>query len=76
MNAPRRVALNRALFLLREAMEIVEVCAVEEVDALQAMPDSLQDSPRGQAVCDAAEALEDAESHLCDAIARLEDAVR
>lgn len=48
MNANRRKEIQRAVDMLEEAKSILEYCRDEEQDALDNMPESLQESERGQ----------------------------
>lgn len=48
MNKARRTQIERAFALIQEATEILSVVRDEEGEALDNLPDSLQDSERGQ----------------------------
>lgn len=48
MNNARRKEIARAVALLNEAQTIIATCAEEEQEAYDNMPESLQESERGQ----------------------------
>ena len=48
MNKPRRKELKRAVELLEEALSIIELCKDEEQEAFDNLPDSFQESERGE----------------------------
>lgn len=52
MNKPRRKELARVIDLIEQAREILEAVMDEEQEALDNMPESLQQSERGQAMED------------------------
>jgi hypothetical protein len=63
MNKERRKLLGRAIKLLQDAAEIVEQAMTEEQDYLDAMPDSIRESSKGEAAQEAIDTLEDG---LCE----------
>jgi hypothetical protein len=72
MNKARRARITAFVDRLREVSLELEVIREEEQDAYDSLPDSLQESPNGQASGEAAEFLEDAITGLDTAIDELE----
>lgn len=68
MNANRRKEIQRAVDMLEEAKSILENCRDEEQDALDNMPESLQESERGQK-------MEEYIDQLDNAISSVEESV-
>ena len=64
MNMKRRKRIEKAGRLLEELMEEINAIQEEEQEAYDNLPESLQESERGIAMYNAAEALEDAVSQL------------
>lgn len=64
MNAARRKELTRIIEVLRGERDALADVAQEENDALDALPDSLQESDRAGEMQRAAEMLEEAVSDL------------
>lgn len=75
MNTARRAKIATARQLLVDALAIIESCAGEERDALDNMPEALQDSDRGVRLDAAAEELETAAEVVEDTLSRLDEAV-
>lgn len=74
MNSKRRALLSRADGLLTEALEIVDRAKDEESDALDNMPESMEDSDRYAKMEAAVDYLEDAYSAIEEAIDNIRDA--
>lgn len=68
MNSDRRKEINKAIALMQQALDILEVARNEEGDYYENMPENLQDSPRGHAA-------EQSYGYLEDAYCTLEDAI-
>lgn len=66
MNNPRRKELEKALELLGQARDIIETCYDEESDAFDNLPESIQESDRGEKMCENVETL-------CDVLNTLDD---
>ena len=66
MNNPRRKELEKALELLGQAHDIIETCYEEESDAFDNLPESIQDSERGEKMSDNVDMLSDILSTLDD----------
>lgn len=75
MNSKRRAYLKAAVDMLRQSKSIVERAQEEEQDALDNLPESLEDSERYSKMEDAAGSLSDACDALDEAIGLIEDAV-
>lgn len=70
MNKARRTIIKRAI---GDVEQILQDVLDEECDSFENMPESLQESPNGQASVEAQENLEAAIDALEDAISYLED---
>lgn len=70
MNKARRTIIKRAI---GDVEQILQDVLDEERDSFENMPESLQESPNGQASIEAQENLEAAIDALEDAISYLED---
>lgn len=68
MNDKRRSSLKSAIDLLIRASEIVSSVKDDEEDALNNMPENLQESDRYEKMEDAVAALEEAEESIENAI--------
>ena len=75
MNSKRRAYLNAAVDMLRQSKSIVERAQEEEQDALDNLPENLEDSERYSKMENAADSLSDACDALDEAIGLIEDAV-
>lgn len=64
MNKVRRKEIARAIALMDQAREILESVKDEEQEAFDNMPESIQNSERGEAMEDYIYTLEDALSNL------------
>lgn len=60
MNAARRKEIERAIDLLYQAKEIIENVRDDEQDAYDNMPESLQNSERGERMSENVDALDNA----------------
>ena len=76
MNKRRRERLNEAVQYLTKASSIVEGACDQEQDAMDNMPENLQDSDRHGSMESAVDALESASEKIDDAITLVRDAVR
>lgn len=75
MNKARRKELSKAIDMLYEALNIIESVSIEEGDAYDNLPESLQDSDRGQAMQDYIDIMDDAYSTIEDSITNLEEVI-
>lgn len=66
MNKSRRASLKRALSYLENASRLIHDAKYEEQDALDNMPENLQNSERYEAMESAIDAMEDAISAIDD----------
>lgn len=76
MNATRRNRLNGAIKLLNEATSIVDSVADQEGDAMDNMPENLQESERFAAMEEAVDLLNDATTAIGEAIELIGQAVQ
>lgn len=74
MNAGRRKDIAVALELMNSARVILENAGADERTAYDALPESIQDGERGQAMVAAADALEEAANELDDLFVKVEEA--
>lgn len=58
MNADRRRELNNAISLLEQAWEIIDNAHYDEADAFNNLPESLQNSEKGEQMEQAADELQ------------------
>lgn len=75
MNKARREELRRALDMLNEARMIIESMQQEEQEALDNLPEGLQESDRGTVMASNAERLEDVAYTLDEQEQELEDII-
>ena len=75
MNNPRRAELRKALALLEEASEIIQLAAEEEQDCFDNLPEGLQESERGQIMDENVSRLEDIANELDSQAGELEDII-
>lgn len=75
MNMQRRKRIEKAGRLLEELIEEITAIQEEEEEAYDNLPESLQESERGIAIYNAAEALADAVDDLEDANELLLEAI-
>ena len=73
MNKIRRKRIQEAISKLEEAKQILEEVQVEEQDAFDNLPGSLQDSGKGEQMCDNISFLDDVVSDLDDQMGQLEE---
>ena len=64
MNKIRRKQIEKALGMLADARSILDECREDEQDAFDNMPESIQDSDRGEQMNDYIYTLEDVVSSL------------
>ena len=74
MNKQRRKAIQQALDQLSEIRSSVEDINSEEQDAFDSLPESFQDSERGESIWQAIELLETATGDIDEVIDALEQA--
>ena len=75
MNKQRRNNLERAVTLLNEAKDILSTCAQEEQEAYDNMPEGIQSSEKGEAMETAAQALDEADTFVNDALNSIDAAL-
>ena len=68
MNRQRRAEIKRALRMMEEAHEILAECADQEDEAFDALPESIQESERGERMEECLEALDEALETIDDLI--------
>ena len=76
MNNTRRKSIQKIYDRLEELMQDIEALQEEEQDAFDNMPESLQDSERGQTMTEAIDNLESAASCAQEALDYLEEAMQ
>ena len=74
MNKERRKAIQQALDQLADIRSSVEEINTEEQDAFDNLPESFQDSERGETIQEAIELLETATGDIDEVIDALEQA--
>ena len=74
MNADRRKEIDQAAAMLEEALSLINMIAGDEQESFNNMPESLQESDRGNASEQAIGELEDAASTVQDTIDQLMNA--
>lgn len=75
MNAKRRKQLANAIEVLNNVLELLEEVTTDEQDAYDNLPESIQDSERGEAMQENVDDMEDASSSLQDIIDQLQDII-
>lgn len=75
MNDTKRSNLKRALQLLDQASNIVDDVSDKESDAMDNMPENLQDSERFSAMERAVDLLNDASTTIEEAVSLINDAI-
>ena len=73
MNKKDRAQLAKATELLEQAKSIIEDLAVSEREKYDNMPESLQQGERGEAMSAAADALEEAQTGMEEALEKLQE---
>ena len=76
MNAQRRKAISKLIEQIEGIQQDIEMYKDEEEECYYNLPDSIQESERGEAMQDAVSQLEDAYNALDDVISYLEDAIQ
>ena len=76
MNDARRKEIQRALTLVGETKDILEVALTQEQDDSDNMPEDLRDDEEGQRAEDVVDALERAATHCGDAITACKEAIQ
>lgn len=74
MNNDRRKRILEVIDKLEQELEKLEFVREEEIEAHDNLPESLQESDRGEAMQEAIDAMEEAYEYIRDAVDRLEDA--
>lgn len=73
MNKKDRAQLAKATELLEQAKGIIEDLASSEREKYDNMPESLQQGERGEAMSAAADALEEAQTSMEEALEKLQE---
>ena len=73
MNAMRRKQLARAIQMIYDAQEIIEMVKEEEQDSYDNLPEGIQDSERGETMCENIDTLGEISDNLIDMTTELED---
>ena len=76
MNNTRRKSIQHVIDRLEELRQEIETLQEEEQSALDNLPESLQESERGQAMAEAVDNLEYAAGSVCEAVEYLTDAMQ
>ena len=76
MNAQRRKAISKLIEQIEGIQQDIEMYKDEEEECYYNLPDSIQESERGEAMQDAISQLDDAYNSLDDVISYLEDAIQ
>lgn len=74
MNKTRRAALDAMIGKFEELKSELETIGSEERDAFDNMPESLQQSEKGQAASTAADAIDNAVSEIDSVVSSVEEA--
>lgn len=75
MNKQRRKALQKIVDILIEQNDILEAVKDEEQDAMDNVPESLQESEKYEAMEEAVDSMDDAMSNLQDIIESLSEII-
>lgn len=75
MNKSRRAELKKALSFLGQARDIIEYCRDEEQDAYWNLPESLQESERGESMSECIDSMDEAVSSIDDCVASLDEVI-
>ena len=73
MNAMRRKHLARAIQMIYDAQEIIEMVKEEEQDSYDNLPEGIQDSERGETMYENIDTLGEISDNLIDMTTELED---
>jgi hypothetical protein len=74
MNDARRKEIRRAIELMEQAADIITTARDEEEAAHDNLPESLQSGDQGTAMQEAHDALDEADTHLSDALEKAREA--
>lgn len=75
MNNPRRKRIDAVMSKLKKLTAELEAIKKEEEEAFDNLPESLQETERGEAMQEAIDNLDEAISNLADATEYLQEAV-
>ena len=75
MNKVRRKTLDTAKGLIEKALELIQEVRDDEQDAYDNMPESLQDSSRGEAMIDAVYSMNELDDNLNDVISTIDELI-
>lgn len=75
MNARRRKTIAAIIAALEDLQPSLDEVAEEEREAFDNLPESLQDSDRGQSMSASADCLEEAQSSLEEVLDQLQEAL-
>ena len=73
MNAMRRKQLVKAIQMIYDAQEIIEMVKDEEQDSYDNLPEGIQDSERGETMYENIDTLGEISDNLIDMTTELED---
>ena len=73
MNKQRRKDIEKATALLEQAREIIDTAQEEEQESYDNLPESIQESERGNAMYDNIDTLQTASDNISDALDTLEE---
>lgn len=76
MNAQRRKAISKLIEKIEGIQQDIEMYKDEEEECYYNLPDSIQESERGETMQDAISQLDDAYNSLDDVISYLEEAIQ
>lgn len=75
MNKPRRKELEKALSLLGQAQDIIEAVKDDETDAYENLPESFQESERGEQMSEYIDSMDESLSYLDDIADMINDII-
>lgn len=75
MNAKRRKQLANAVEVLNNVLELLEEVTADEQDAYDNLPESIQESERGETMQENVDDIENASSSLQDIIEQLQEII-
>ena len=73
MNKQRRKDIEKATALLEQAREIIDTAQEEAQESYDNLPESIQESERGNAMYDNIDTLQTASDNISDALDTLEE---
>ena len=76
MNAQRRKAISKLIEQIEGIQQDIEMYKDEEEECYYNLPDSIQESERGEVMQDAISQLDDAYNSLDDVMSYLEEAIQ